>query len=614
MKFLFIIISFKLILLSFLKNASFINNDNNNIDNAIYIINSISGENVNFYPINSLNNNRNKNKKIMRFLITKENDMHNENNIFYFSIEEIESKKRLCVILEKEVEYVKLLNIEKQDNSLWNLIPKINSKNESIYYIQNKFNKKYLEFDKISFFDQLKLSNNKNINTLNLKNEFKLIRLYQESNKNESEILKNEPIDVLITYVDLSDKNYISKVPRINKDKDNQELKYSVRSILQNIPWIRKIYILMPNEKVSFFKPIEEIYKKIVYIKDQDYLGYNSASSPVLQFNLFKMKDFGISENFILMDDDNFIAQPLEKTDFFYEENGQVFPCLITSEYKVMVKNDLEEQLSKYLSKNDANTIHSTSNFYIQQIRTLLLMYKIFGDDSQRYGRNLIEPTFTHNATPLKLSDIEELHNIIEKYYPFANETLAYDKRTPNSLQMQTAYTAYVKNQYDRKAVLISSAFYDLSQYNFAKKNDKKLFVINKGINKYSPLHYERETELMIKLFPNKTKYELDENENLFVDIKNTSINSNKIENEINKIITYTTERENTNNTSRLEIEKSNISNYLIKENNSNMFNIENEKKIINNIEKEKIKKKMLIALLVFMCLILIKVIKFSDI
>ena len=373
MKFLFIIISFKLILLSFLKNASFINNDNNNIDNAIYIINSISGENVNFYPINSLNNNRNKNKKIMRFLITKENDMHNENNIFYFSIEEIESKKRLCVILEKEVEYVKLLNIEKQDNSLWNLIPKINSKNESIYYIQNKFNKKYLEFDKISFFDQLKLSNNKNINTLNLKNEFKLIRLYQESNKNESEILKNEPIDVLITYVDLSDKNYISKVPRINKDKDNQELKYSVRSILQNIPWIRKIYILMPNEKVSFFKPIEEIYKKIVYIKDQDYLGYNSASSPVLQFNLFKMKDFGISENFILMDDDNFIAQPLEKTDFFYEENGQVFPCLITSEYKVMVKNDLEEQLSKYLSKNDANTIHSTSNFYIQQIRTLLL-------------------------------------------------------------------------------------------------------------------------------------------------------------------------------------------------------------------------------------------------
>ena len=118
----------------------------------------------------------------------------------------------------------------------------------------------------------------------------------------------------------------------------------------------------------------------------------------------------------------------------------------------------------------------------------------------------------------------------------------------------------------------------------------------------------------MIKLFPNKTKYELDENENLFVDIKNTSINSNKIENEINKIITYTTERENTNNTSRLEIEKSNISNYVIKENNSNIFNIENENKIINNIEKEKIKKKMLIALLVFVCLILIKVIKFSDI
>ena len=48
----------------------------------------------------------------------------------------------------------------------------------------------------------------------------------------------------------------------------------------------------MPNEKVSFLKPIEEIKEKFVYVKDKDYLGFESASSPTLQFNLHKMKKF----------------------------------------------------------------------------------------------------------------------------------------------------------------------------------------------------------------------------------------------------------------------------------------------------------------------------------
>ena len=32
----------------------------------------------------------------------------------------------------------------------------------------------------------------------------------------------------------------------------------------------------MPNEKVSFLKPINEINDKIVYIKDKDLLGFAS--------------------------------------------------------------------------------------------------------------------------------------------------------------------------------------------------------------------------------------------------------------------------------------------------------------------------------------------------
>ena len=108
-----------------------------------------------------------------------------------------------------------------------------------LYYVQNKFNERFWEYNS----NFLILSNKTDINELNSIHEF--TRLFRKSDKYESEILKNEPIDVLTTYVDLRDKNYISKFKRIPKDQDNQELRYSIRSILQNIPWINKIFILI---------------------------------------------------------------------------------------------------------------------------------------------------------------------------------------------------------------------------------------------------------------------------------------------------------------------------------------------------------------------------------
>ncbi len=85
-----------------------------------------------------------------------------------------------------------------------------------------------------------------------------------------------------------------------------------------------------------------------------------------------------------------------------------------------------------------------------------------------------------------------------------------------NDLQFQTLYLAYVKNKYNRKVNKISSKFYDLSQGTKILKNTKKLFVINTSSRNYFPIFYSREKEILEKLFPVKTKYELDaEKENL---------------------------------------------------------------------------------------------------
>jgi hypothetical protein len=262
------------------------------------------------------------------FFISKKEDNDNEQNFFY-----IKDKNGFydLVLSEKYPEVNVSIKTTNQDKALWKIIPHIKNNGILIYYVQNKFNGEYLKLENynkdniesVSFYLTKKIS---------IQNEFKFIKLYTENKiKDSHKLLDSEPVDVLIKYIDLSDPKLNRKnIKQIEKDEDNNELKYSLRSILKNIPWIRKIFILMPNEKVFFLKSQEEIKDKIIYVKDHELIGFNSSSSSVFLFNLHKMKKFGLSENFIYMDDDYFIGRPLNKSQFFYEDNGKIFPLLLT--------------------------------------------------------------------------------------------------------------------------------------------------------------------------------------------------------------------------------------------------------------------------------------------
>ena len=397
--------------------------------------------------------------------------------------------------------------LSNNDKELWKIIPKIKENNKLIYYVQNKDNNKFWELDNKS----IKLSETTESLNLTIENEFLFIEMYKEVKKKESKLLENEPIDVLIKFIDLSDRSLNrTGIHQIAKDQDHQELRYSVRSILKNIPWIRKIFILMPNEKVRYFKEPDEIKEKIVYVKDKDLLGFDSASIYTFHFNLHKIKKFGISENFILMDDDYFIGGELNKNDFFYEENGTILPALVTSDYYEINKEELKLRMKIYLNKINSNNPHSDIGFYIYQINSLLALFDIFGDDDIRNGKTMIEPSFTHNAIPVKLSDLEEIHNVVKGHYKYSKELLFGKERQKTDLQFHTFYMAYTKNKYDRKVSKISSSFFDLTQSRIVSMNKKKLFVINTGSKNYSPFYFKNEVQILKSLFPDKTKYELD--------------------------------------------------------------------------------------------------------
>ena len=242
--------------------------------------------------------------------------------------------KRIGVDGKNNIKIYNNMDYKNNINIYWKII-KIN---DNSFIIQNEFNQNFLEVRNNQLYccNKSFLFIKNNIGNISIKNDafkFILIKLFQERTNKNLKIIKNESIDVIIKYIDLTDKNLRREgITQIYKDKDNEELRYSIRSILQYIPWIRKIYILMPNERVKFLKSVEEINEKIVYIKDKDFLGYESANIHSFTFNLYKLEKFGISKNFIYMEDDFFIGKKLKKNDFFYydENEKKIVPYILS--------------------------------------------------------------------------------------------------------------------------------------------------------------------------------------------------------------------------------------------------------------------------------------------
>ena len=312
----------------------------------------------------------------------------------------------------------------------------------------------------------------------------------------------------------MNDPNLTRKgIHQIKKDIDNEEIKYSIRSILKNIPWIRKIFILMPNEKVRYFKEPEEIKEKIIYVKDKDLIGFDSSSSLVFQFRYWKMKKFNISDNFLALDDDCFIGKPLEKTDFFYVKNKTVLPLIINSKLLEFKKAGVEKNI--YYYKRAIKKTKQEQGFnefqYTKQLTYLFIMNALS-------RKKIIVPKFTHNAIPINVNELKEIYELIDKS-KFKETTLYSTYRHKRSLQFQTFYLGYTFNKYQKKIHNIPHKLIRF-QNTLHSRFDYALFCINTNAHRNSEKSKEQFLIKMEKLFPEKSPYEIIENSRLSIPIK----------------------------------------------------------------------------------------------
>ena len=405
----------------------------------------------------------------------------------------IEHSSTNLILIDNHPELKLINNLENDKiNSEWFFI----ETNDGRYIIQN-INKCFIHYKN----NDLKCEN------INIKDasKFSIIKVYEEvcHSKEDLELIEKEPIDVIIKYIDLSDPDLKREgIPQIKKDEDNQELKYSVRSVLKNIPWVRKIFIILPNKKVRYFKDYELIKEKIVYVYDKDLIGFDSANICTFLFSYWKMENFNVSENIIIMDDDYFIGKPLKKSDFFYVENGKVVPTIIAKDFKEETEANIENNLKFYKIKASQVKGNQTSEeFRYTVYNTYKFILKILNK------KTLLVPYFTHNAIPCNIKDIKEIYDYVYNS-EFRAPTLESLYRGIEVLQFQTFYMTYHFNKYTKK---VKPIFYNYvkmlnsmnGNYNFS------LFVINTGGYDYEPMDFKKLRITMEKLFPEPTPYEI---------------------------------------------------------------------------------------------------------
>lgn len=274
---------------------------------------------------------------------------------------------------------------------------------------------------------------------------------------------------------------------------DNEELKYSLRSVEMYAPWVNNIYIVTDKQVPKWLNTSHPKIHIIDHTEIMPQEALPTFNACAIETCLHKIK--GLSEHFIFSNDDMFFARP---TDFHFFFNENDLPIL---------------RLGKELPPPRNNMYYSM----------LTYSYNLINKD---FDTNFKEDP-DHNITPYLKSVIKEC---IEKYNTEFEYTTNCRFRESNNVQ-RTIYSAYgfvigktvIKplnkhRSFLEKFILLITrrATKDSIYFSIGSKN------IIKKINKYKPyLICINDTEssndnnrnsfktIAEKLFPKKSEFEL---------------------------------------------------------------------------------------------------------
>lgn len=112
---------------------------------------------------------------------------------------------------------------------------------------------------------------------------------------------------------------------------DNQELKYSLRSVEMNAPWINKIFIVTNGQVPEW---LDTSHPKIKIITHKEIMPADALptfNSEAIETCIANIPE--LSEHFLYANDDTFINSPVSP-DFFFDGNGNPIVRLVKHDWK----------------------------------------------------------------------------------------------------------------------------------------------------------------------------------------------------------------------------------------------------------------------------------------
>ena len=256
------------------------------------------------------------------------------------------------------------------------------------------------------------------------------------------------PIDFVILWVDGSDPEWLKEKKKykpsldvdaeINRYRDWGLLKYWFRGIDKYASWVNKIYFVTCGQKPSW---LNEKNPKLKLINHSDYINkkylplYNSSA---IESQINKIK--GLSEHFVLFNDDMYLINNVTKDDFF--KKG--LPCDTYSEEPI--QPNTKDMLFPHILLNNMNLVSKYNNNKNTPQIGLLKKYNI------KYGSDNIK---TFLSIPYRSQTLGfTSHHLPQSFLKTSFETLqrenpkAFEDNLNNRFRSKTDITQYAYRYY----------------------------------------------------------------------------------------------------------------------------------------------------------------------
>ncbi len=233
-----------------------------------------------------------------------------------------------------------------------------------------------------------------------------------------------EKIDLVYLWVDGHDSQWQMKKERMLAERgvkpnlqalhkgrfvDNEELRYSLRSVEMYAPWINKIYIVTDDQIPSW---LNTEHPKIKMVSHREILPAEclpTFNSHALELALTNID--GLSERFLYANDDTFFARSVTP-DFFYTAKGVPIARFSrrtkfadTSLYSVVVQRAKELIYKKYGKRYKHNPHHNIDAYLKSDVDACIAEFAEMAESTRR------EPFRT----------AQDLQRVIFLYWALAN-------------------------------------------------------------------------------------------------------------------------------------------------------------------------------------------------